>query len=105
MRYDVLITRMAQAHLDAAFQWIAQDSPKSAQRWLDLMFLAIDDLSQHPKRCATAPESVYMDIPLHHLLVGKNRSQYRIVFRIHEKRKRVTILGIKHGFQSHSLLK
>ncbi len=52
-----------------------------------------------PARCPVIPEAQELGFTAHHLLFGKGRGVYRIVFDIREKEQRVRVLRIWHGFR------
>jgi mRNA-degrading endonuclease RelE of RelBE toxin-antitoxin system len=50
-------------------------------------------LDEHPARGATTPE----DGDLRHLLYGRRRHRYRIIYAIDEANHAVTVLHVRHG--------
>jgi mRNA-degrading endonuclease RelE of RelBE toxin-antitoxin system len=54
---------------------------------------AILRLDEHPARSPVIPE----DRNLRHLLYGRGRHVYRIIYAIDERRQVVTVLHIRHG--------
>jgi len=70
-----------------------------AERWLTRLFEAVFSLEEMPARCPVIPEAQELGFTAHHLLFGKGRGVYRIVFDIREKEQRVRVLRIWHGFR------
>jgi hypothetical protein len=56
-----------------------------AEKWLVRLFMAIDTLSQNPARCSVIPEAEELGFSARHLLYGKGRGLYRIIFDIREE--------------------
>ena len=54
MTYDVLVTKHAERELNSAADWIAGDSPDTAQRWFNEFVEAILTLGEFPERGAIA---------------------------------------------------
>ncbi len=54
---------------------------------------AVESLTERPNRCALAPE--FRAKRIRHLLYGKGRNVYRILFRVNGEA--VEILTVRHG--------
>jgi plasmid stabilization system protein ParE len=83
--------------MESGYQYKAQDAPAIAQQWAIGLMKAITSLETFPARCALAPENRYFPQEIRHLLYGKGRSIYRILFTINDDT--VFILHIRHGAQ------
>jgi plasmid stabilization system protein ParE len=94
--FQVELTSRAERELDAAANWIATDSPDTAQQWYWGFIAAIDSLSTFPRRCGLATEYERFPFELRQLLYGRHRS-YRAVFTIREET--VVVLTIRHAKQ------
>ena len=95
MNYTVLIETRAMEDLEAVVEWIAEDSERAARKWYEQIVTAIQTLEQVPNRCPLAPECGFFSHEIRHLLFGKRRGVYRILFTI--KEDRVHVLHIRHG--------
>jgi len=71
--------------------------PLHAEKWLVRLFMAIDSLQESPARCPVIPEAAELGFPARHLLYGKGRGVYRIVFHIREEERHVRVLRIWHA--------
>ncbi len=72
-------------------QYIAQDSPNSAQKWVESIFNAVDRLEQFPKSGRVVPEIMQDDF--REIIYGN----YRIIYRLYSEN--VSILSVRHGRQ------
>ena len=72
-------------------QYIALDSPNSAQKWVDLTFQVVERLERFPKSGRIVPEIKQDDF--REIIHGN----YRIIYRL--KSDIVSILTVKHGRQ------
>src|SRR4051794_6419347 len=100
MAYKVKLTAAAEADAYAAYEFIRDLSPRSAEKWLRELFLAIFTLEEMPARCPFITEADEIGKPLRQLLYGKRTGTYRIIFDIQEDSEegpRVRILRIWHG--------
>jgi plasmid stabilization system protein ParE len=79
--------------LASLYEEIDANGSDTALEWYRGLREAILSLSGHPKRCPRAPE----DARLRHLLYGNRPHVYRVIYRIHERRRRVDVLHIRHG--------
>lgn len=95
MRYTVIILPTAKAEIKEAYQWIFDETPAQAAKWLSGISDAINSLSTFPERCALAPESNAFDVEVRQLLYGKKHSIYRVLFTI--KDDTVFILRVRHS--------
>lgn len=102
MRYFIEISSVAEVEADNAFLRLSQlTSPEKARQWYDGLLLAIESLSQMPKRCPLARENQYFSQEIRQILYGRGRNLYRILFTIVEGEEvsTVRILHIRHAAQ------
>ncbi len=95
MQHRVVITANAKANLLAYFQIASKHAPATAVRWLDRFEQALHGLSEHPERCAIAPESDTVGVVIRQLLFGRKLSVFRVFFSIDANE--VRILHIRRG--------
>lgn len=91
--YSVIIQPAAEADLESAYLYIAQESPKNALNWFFQMQSEIRTLETLPFRCPLAPENGVFDQEIRQLIVGK----YRVLFTVVSTH--VHILHVRHGAQ------
>ena len=72
-------------------QFIALDSPNSAQKWVDLIFQVVERLERFPKSGRIVPEIKQDDF--REIIHGN----YRIIYRLQSES--VSILTVRHGRQ------
>ncbi|MCF8130356.1 MAG: type II toxin-antitoxin system RelE/ParE family toxin [Deltaproteobacteria bacterium] len=72
-------------------EYIAQDKPSAAEKWIDTVFTKVDTLKAAPKTGRTVPE--IQNSQFRELIYGN----YRIIYRI--EKKQISILTIRHGMQ------
>ena len=68
-----------------------------AEKWLIHLFVAILSLDKHPARCPVIPEAKELGYPARHLLYGKGKGVYRIIFHIREQEQHVRVLRVWHA--------
>jgi plasmid stabilization system protein ParE len=68
-----------------------------AEKWLTGLFEAIFSLDKIPARCPVIPEAKELGYPARHLLYGKGKGIYRIIFDIREDEQRVRVLRVWHA--------
>ena len=93
MAYTVKIMPRAQADMDRLCGWVSARSPLHGLEWFEGLVEAVESLQEHPNRCALAPE--FRARRIRHMLYGKGRHVYRILFRV--KGEVVEILTVRHG--------
>ena len=54
-------------------------------------------MEEIPARCPVIPEAKELGYPARHLLYGKRKGVYRIIFRIREEEQHVHVLRIWHA--------
>ena len=98
MAYRVSLAAPAETDAYAAFERIREAAPMHAEKWLTRLFEAIFSLDELPARCPVIPEAKELGFPARHLLYGKGRGVYRIIFHIREDEQHVRVLRVWHGF-------
>jgi toxin ParE1/3/4 len=93
MRYLVSVSARAERDFASLYEEIDAEHSDAALEWYRGLREAILSLSEHPKRCPKTPE----DARLRHLLYGNQPHVYRVIYRIHERQRRVDVLHIRHG--------
>jgi plasmid stabilization system protein ParE len=93
MAYVVSISSRAQRDLAQIYRFINAEESLSARRWYVGLRNAILRLEELPYRWPTTHE----DSKLRHILYGKKPHVYRVIYRVHERLKRVDIVHIRHG--------
>lgn len=72
-------------------EYIAQDNPRAAERWIDEIFAKVEQLKSFPEIGRIVPEINHQKI--RELIY----IHYRIIYRIEPER--ISILTIRHGKQ------
>jgi plasmid stabilization system protein ParE len=97
MAYRVSLAAPAETDAYAAFERIREAAPMHAEKWLTGLFKAIFSLDEIPARCPVIPEAKELGYPARHLLYGKRKGVYRIIFHIREDQEHVRVLRIWHA--------
>lgn len=97
MSYTVQTTDKALAEIDEALAWYAERSVPAAIRWYVKLREAIRSLEDNPERHPLAPESEWYPGEIRHMLYGKKRGTYRILYEVSSDT--VVILRIRHSAQ------
>jgi plasmid stabilization system protein ParE len=97
MAYRVSLARPAESDAYAAFERIREAAPMHAEGWLTRLFAAILSLDELPARCPVIPEASELGYPARHLLFGKGKGVYRIIFHIREDDQQVRVLRLWHA--------
>lgn len=87
----VVWTRRARYRLQQILEYIAEDQPVNAERWVNMLIDRGDSLKDLPERGRMVPE--YHDPEIREILEGA----YRIIYRLHSER--VDILTVRHSSQ------
>jgi Plasmid stabilization system protein len=82
-------TRTAKGHLRSIHDYIATDSPRQAQRFVDRLTRRVGRLTKYPRLGPMVDE--YQDESIRELLHG----MYRIIYRVVPSR--IDILAVVHG--------
>ncbi|HEY1935078.1 MAG TPA: type II toxin-antitoxin system RelE/ParE family toxin [Acetobacteraceae bacterium] len=93
MAYRVELTDRAARDLRHLYRIINAEHSIQARTWFNRLEHAILSLDESPARCAVIPE----DSNLQHLLYGRRRNVYRVIFTIDESARIVTVVHIRHG--------
>ncbi len=93
MTYRVELTGRAERNLRRIFLTINAEDAAQARDWFNGLEAAVLSLNAHPGRGARIPE----DNTLLHLLYGRGRHRYRIIYAIDEAKRVVAVLHIRHG--------
>ena len=72
-------------------EYIAQDKPSAAEKWINTVFLNVEQLKSSPEIGRVVPE--IRNDQFRELIYGN----YRIIYRI--EKKQISILTIRHGKQ------
>ena len=72
-------------------EYIAQDKPIAAEKWIDTVFYKVESLKSAPEIGRVVPE--IRNNQFRELLYGN----YRIIYRL--EKKQISILTIRHGMQ------
>ncbi len=99
MAYRVSLSRPAERDAYAAFERIREAAPRHAEKWLTRLFAAILSLDVMPARCPVIREAEELGFSARHLLFGKGRGTYRIIYHIREDEQHVRVLRIWHAFR------
>jgi toxin ParE1/3/4 len=86
---NIVITETAFADLEDIENYISQDSPAIARRFITRIFDKIDQLSEYPQSGKPVPE--FNDNTIRELLLNK----YRIIYQFNNGQ--INILRIIHG--------
>ena len=86
---NIVITETAFADLEDIENYISQDSPVIARRFITRIFDKIDQLSEYPQSGKPVPE--FNDNTIRELLLNK----YRIIYQFNNGQ--INILRIIHG--------
>ncbi len=90
-RFHVRTTRVSEADIVEARDYIASHSTTAALKWVEDVSRAIESLDRFPHRGAVIPEAEDLGRELRHLLLG----QYRLIYRI--EGQTVWVLRVIHG--------
>jgi plasmid stabilization system protein ParE len=94
--YSVQIGPRAARHLTNIADYIGQDSPWDAARFVDELTHAILSLKHFPLRCPLAPEGTLRGEQLRHLVHGN----YRVLFTV--RGLVVRVHGVRHAMRRPS---
>jgi len=89
MEFRAVITEPADQNFRDHFEWIQERTIQGADNWRLKIIAAIRSLGNDPGRHALARESDRFPVPIRCLLVGKQRSAFRILFHIDDDEVRV----------------
>jgi hypothetical protein len=89
MEYRVVITLPADRDFRGHFEWIRQRSIQGSENWRARMVAAIRTLNVNPEQQTPARESAAFPVTIRCLMVGKQRSSFRVLFHIADDEVRV----------------
>ena len=95
MAYRVELLPRAARDLRRIYQTINAAHAEQAQAWFNGLAELILTLDQNPSRGAPVPEGH----GLRHVLYGKRRNVYRVIYAIDEVRAVVSVVHIRHSAQ------
>jgi plasmid stabilization system protein ParE len=95
MAWRIKYTARAWRDLNAAFRWIAGESPDHAARWRQGLLKAVERLEEFPRSGKVAPESAAFRVDVRCLLYGRKHGVYKIFYTI--SGKTIAILHLRHG--------
>ena len=72
-------------------EYIAQDKPSAAEKWIDTVFTKVETIASIPEIGRVVPE--IRNSQFREIIYGN----YRIIYRVEEKQ--ISILTIRHGMQ------
>jgi plasmid stabilization system protein ParE len=93
MAYRVELTDRAARDLRRIYLTINAEDDAQARTWFNGLERAILSLDEHPARGAVIPE----DANFRHLLYGRRRHIYRVIYAIDKRSRVVTVLHIRYG--------
>lgn len=91
MSFRVIIEPSAEADIESAYDWIAEQAPMNAALWFNSIQRSIASLDTMAERYSTAPEDPAFSYEMRQLIHGS----YRVLFTIREKS--VYVLHVRHG--------
>lgn len=93
MAFSIRISAPAQADIDDAFAYIANDSFDAASSWLLGLEEAVLSLSTTPTRFALIPESSDLGVAYRSMIYHS----HRVIYRIDEKADMIHVIRVYHG--------
>lgn len=91
---EVIWTKQALRRVREIVDYIARDNYSAAEKWTADLFQKTDRLVNHPRSGRRVPE--YNEPELREIITGN----YRVVYRIREKKEAVYIQTVWHGRQN-----
>jgi plasmid stabilization system protein ParE len=103
--YDIIISELAEADVEAVFQRLLLRSPNMAVQFRNGIESAFASLAQMPRRCAIAPDNKQLEHPMRQLIYRQGATAYRILFSVFDAvddaSGLVRVLRVRHGAQQH----
>ena len=104
--YDILVSELAEADVEAIFDNLLLRSPNAAVRCREGLEDAFASLAEMPKHCALAPDKKRVDPPMRQLIYRHGSTAYRILFSVFDAKEEddagiVRVLRVRHGAQQH----
>jgi plasmid stabilization system protein ParE len=105
VRYRVVIQPRAERDIEAAADWILEQSgsPAVALRWARGIRASIATLKDKPLRCPVAADSDAYGEEVRVLLHGTRRGQYRVLFAV--RGDAVQVLTVRHSARRREALR
>ena len=91
--YKIIITLSAQNDITDIYDYIKFDKIIAAKNWRDKIKENIKSLLKNPFRYPIIPEAEKLNVDYRHIIIGN----YRVIYKISEKLKLITILRVIHG--------
>ena len=88
LAYRIEISPSALEDVRSCYDYIAETSEETANKWFRGLQEAINSLDTMPLRCPRAPESDLLSMQIRHYIYQKN---YRILYTVHD-----TVVKIHH---------
>ncbi|NJM77846.1 MAG: type II toxin-antitoxin system RelE/ParE family toxin [Acaryochloridaceae cyanobacterium RU_4_10] len=98
MTFQVELTPIAEAQIEAAYRWYRERNPEFTDRWFRSLMNAIAKLQEKPRRCPLVIEHKIFPEEVHQLLHGKSKNLYRVLFAIRDTT--VFVLYVRHHAQA-----
>ena len=83
--------------LEELYLWVVERAPHQGARWFNGLDRAVLSLSDRPRRCPIAPESVDPESPVRVLHCGRKPHVDRIFFVIDEQAETVHVVHVRRG--------
>lgn len=105
MKFHLLLSPEAERCIEEQLHWYEEDAKRGgttlANRWLNRLEIALQNLADEPHRHGLAPENgrwmSNLVIRQVRLNPWKTRSAWRILFTVDENHRTVTVLQIRHA--------
>ena len=83
MNYTVVVLPEAEQDAHRIYRWIAERSPRGADRWYEQFLAALRRLASDAEACALAPENEHVVPEIRQLLFKTKKGlRYRLLFSI-----------------------
>jgi plasmid stabilization system protein ParE len=93
--YEVIVSPQAQEDIEAAYQWLFEQTPQHAIEWHNGLLEALISLESNPRRCPFIRDMKDVPKDARQLLYGDKIHAYRIMFVI--RSSRVFITHVRHA--------
>lgn len=95
MRYEVLLTALAERDVNEAFSWYLAQSTAAAARWQEHLAAALESLEAFPERCPVAPDGAFLRRTVRQPVFGGRGGHYRLLFEV--QGRKVYVLRLRHA--------
>ena len=103
--YEIIVSELAEADIEAIFQRLLLRSPESAVRFRNGVEGAVASLALMPERCAIAPDNGQLGHPIRQLIHRHGATAYRVLFSVFDEVDDalgvVRVLRVRPGAQQH----